>query len=57
MNVSEWLIDISAKMAEMAQDVSTRETEAKEMTNDFYYSVDVLKKWYAPAANIGPHWG
>ena len=34
----QWLIDISAKMAEMAQDVSTRETKAKIMTNDFYYS-------------------
>ena len=35
MNVSEWLIDVKARMAEMAQLVSTREAKAKEKMKQF----------------------
>ena len=36
MTVSEWHIDVKARMAEMAQLVSTRETKAKEKMKQFY---------------------
>ena len=36
MNVSEWLIDVKTRLAEIAQLVSTRETKAKIKMKQFY---------------------